>query len=30
MWISWGKHEKIREFSIPVEKEVTEIDKDGN
>ena len=28
--MSWGKHRKIKKFSVPIEKEVTNIDKDGN
>ena len=28
--MSWGKHRKIKNFSVPIEKEVTNIDKDGN
>ena len=28
--MSWGKHRKSKKFSVPVEKEVTNIDKDGN
>ena len=28
--MSWGKHRKVKNFSVPIEKEVTKIDKDGN
>ena len=28
--MSWGKHRKVQNFSVPIEKEVTNIDKDGN
>ena len=28
--IFWGKHRKVKNFSFPIEKEVTNIDKDGN
>ena len=27
--MSWGKHRKVKFFSIPIEKEVTKIEKDG-
>ena len=25
----WGKHRKVQNFSIPIEKKVTNVDKDG-
>ena len=28
--MSWGKHRKVQNFSVPIEKEVTNIDKDDN
>ena len=28
--MSWGKYRKVQLFSIPIEKEVTKIDKDGS
>ena len=28
--MSWGNMEKYKTFSVPIEKEVTNIDKDGN
>ena len=28
--MSWRKHRKIKTFSVPIEKEITNIDKDGN
>ena len=30
VWMSWGKHTKLQNFSIPIEKEVKNIDKDVN
>ena len=26
----WGKQRKVQTFSVPIEKEMTKIDKDGN
>ena len=28
--MSWGKHRKVQTFSVPIEKKVVNIDKDGN
>ena len=28
--MSWGKYRKVELFSVPIEKELTKIDKDGN
>ena len=28
--MSWGKYKKAQNFFVPIEKEVTEKDKDGN
>ena len=28
--MSWGKYKKVQTFSVPVEKEVTKTDKEGN
>ena len=28
--MSWRKYRKIKTFSVPIEKEITNIDKDGN
>ena len=28
--MSWGKHRKVKKVSVPVEKKVTNTDKDGD